>query len=272
MFSTGLIYSMLSLVNIINMPYDNGANIKGSNQAYKVLKKDLDFMKIEQIYDVDCERGHLRAILGRGFMRVWDTLNTNNFPLLIGGDHTCAIGSIFAANEYCLINNEKLGILWYDAHADFNTIESSLSGNLHGVPISVLCGHTLRLLAFGKYLDTDQFCYYGLRSIDPQERFRLEEYKIKGLNYAKDCSNDLKEWIAKFDKIHISFDMDCFDKQDFESVNTPVENGPTYENIMNTLKIVKESNKLMSMDLVEYNPTKGENNSKIVDILNAVFV
>ena len=66
--------------------------------------------------------------------------------------------------------------------------------------------------------------------------------------------------------------MDCFDKQDFESVNTPVENGPTYENIMNTLKIVKESNKLMSMDLVEYNPTKGENNSKIVDILNAVFV
>ncbi len=273
MFATGLIYSMLSLVNVINMPYDNGANIKGSNQAYKVLKKDLDFMKIEETYNVDCEKGHLRTILGRGFMGIWDSLNAEKFPLLIGGDHTCAIGSIFAANEYCLMNNEKLGILWCDAHADFNTIESSLSGNLHGVPISVLCGHSLRLLGFGKYLDTNQFCYYGLRSIDPYERFRLEEYNMRALNYKTDCGcgDELVEWISNYDKIHLSFDMDCFDKKDFESVNTPVKNGPTYESIMNILKIVKESNKLMSMDLVEYNPTKGENNAPIVDVLKAVF-
>jgi arginase family enzyme len=65
--------------------------------------------------------------------------------------------------------------------------------------------------------------------------------------------------------------MDCFDNNDFESVNTPVENGPSYENIMNTLKIVKESNKLMSMDIVEYNPTKGENNGPIVDVLKTIF-
>ena len=64
MFATGLMYSMLSLVNVINMPYDNGANMKGSNQAYKVLKKDLDFMKIEETYNVDCEKGH--------FEQFWD--------------------------------------------------------------------------------------------------------------------------------------------------------------------------------------------------------
>jgi len=271
MFVQGLTYSILSLVNIINMPYDNGANMKGSNQAYKVLKKDLDFMKIEKTYDVDTERGHLRSILGRGFMGVWNSLNNDKIPLLIGGDHTCAIGSIFASNEYCLMNNEKLGILWCDAHADCNTIETSLSGNLHGVPISVLCGHTLRLLAFGKYLTTDQFCYYGLRSIDPYEENYLKEHSMKVLDYKTGCSNDLKQWIAKFDKIHLSFDMDCFDKNDFESVNTPVENGPSYKNIMNTLKIVKESNKLMSMDIVEYNPTKGENNGPIVDVLKTIF-
>jgi arginase len=271
MFVQGLTYSMLSLVNIINMPYDNGANMKGSNQAYNVLKKDLDFMKIEKTYNIDCEEGHLRTILGRGFMGVWDSLNAEKFPLLIGGDHTCAIGSIFAANEYCLMNNEKLGILWFDAYADFNTIETSLTGNLHGVPISVLCGDCLRLLSFGKYLDSNQFCYYGLRSIEPYEKIRLEKSHINALNYKQDCSNELQQWISNYDKIHLSFDMDCFDKNDFESVNTPQENGPSYENIMNTLKIVKESNKLMSMDLVEYNPTKGENNGHIVDVLKTVF-
>lgn len=271
MFTSGLIYSLLSLVNIINMPYDDGANMKGSSQAYKVLKKDLDFMKIEKTYDVDTESGHLRTILGRGFMGVWKSLNSDKTPLLIGGDHTCAIGSIFAVNEYCLMNNERLGILWCDAHADCNTIESSLSGNLHGVPISVLCGHTLRLLAFGKYLTSDQFCYYGLRSIDPPEQIKLEKNNMKVLNYQTDCSNDVKQWIAKFDKIHLSFDMDCFDANDFKSVNTPVLNGPSYENIMNTLKIVKESNKLISMDIVEYNPTKGENNAPIIDVLKTIF-
>ena len=130
----------------------------------------------------------------------------------------------------------------------------------------------MRLLAFGKYLTTDQFCYYGLRSIDPYEEKCLKENSMKILNYQEDCSNDLKQWIAKFDKIHLSFDMDCFDNNDFESVNTPVQNGPSYENIMNTLKIVKESNKLMSMDLVEYNPTKAENNAPIVDVLKTIFI
>ncbi len=271
MFVPVLTYSILSLINIINMPYNNGANIKGSNQAFNVLKKDLNFMKIENTYDIDTVNGHLRVILGRAYMGVWNSLNGEKFPLLIGGDHTCAIGSIYATNEFCLMNNERLGILWCDAHADFNTIETSLSGNLHGVPVSVLCGHSLPLLGFGKYLDTDQFCYYGLRSIDPNERIRLQENNMKTLNYKEDCSNDLKQWISRFDKIHLSFDMDCFDKKDFENVNTPVNNGPSYKNIMQTLKIIKESNKLISMDLVEYNPTKGENNAPILDVLKTVF-
>ena len=205
------------------------------------------------------------------FLKIYNTLDCYKFPLCIGNNRIISIPCIFAVNEYCLMNNERLGILWCDAHADCNTIETSLSGNLHGVPISVLCGHTLRLLAFGKYLTTDQFCYYGLRSIDLYEENCLKEHSMKVLDYKTDCSNDLKQWIAKFDKIHLSFDMDCFDNNDFESVNTPVENGPSYENIMNTLKIVKESNKLMSMDIVEYNPTKGENNGPIVDVLKTIF-
>ena len=95
---------------------------------------------------------------------------------------------------------------------------------------------------------------------------------MRALNYKTDCScgDELVEWISNM-IIHLSFDMDCIDKKDFESVNTPVKNGPTYESIMNILKIVKESNKLMSMDLVEYNPTKGENNAPIVNVLKAVF-
>ena len=191
------------LVNIIDMPYDKGANIRGSSGAYKILKKDLlnsNKIKSNKIYNIACNNLKTRIDFGNAFHKCWDTLDSGYLPFLIGGDHTCAVSSVYASNEYSLFKKEKLGVLWIDAHADFNTVVSSPSKNLHGMPVSILCGHTLQVLSFGKYLEPSQFLYYGLRDIDSIEFDRIQNYNMNVL----DVFQDLYEWCSKFDKIHIS--------------------------------------------------------------------
>ena len=236
----------------MNVPYDHGANILGSSKVYETLRPELDKLKIEKTYNIETQDRHIRDILSDAFFSSREILNKNNKPLLIGGDHTIAVSNIAAANEYCKINNYRFGVIWFDAHADFNTIETSPSKNIHGTPVSVLCGHTLPMLNMCfEPMDPFQFNYYGLRDYDSLEFFRIQEYNMNIIESEK----EIEEWISKFDKIYISFNVDCLDPTIFDNVNTKVDNGLKIENVLNCLKIIKESNKLLSMDIVEYNPT-----------------
>lgn len=271
-----LIYiNLLTFVNILNVPYDHGANILGSSKAYETLRPELDKLKIEKTYNIETQGRHIRDILSDSFFYSREILNKNNRPLLIGGDHTIAVSNIAAANEYCKINNYRFGVIWFDAHADFNTIETSPSKNIHGTPISILCGHTLPLLNMCfEPMDPFQFNYYGLRDYDSLEFFRIQEYNMKIL----EDDIELKNVMSLYDKIHISFDMDCLDPTIFDNVNTKVDNGLKIENILNSLKIIKESNKLLSMDIVEYNPivasskiSNEESNKIITSIIQKSF-
>ena len=269
----GVIYYGL-LINIVNMPFDKGTNKEGSPRAYNYLKKELNFLNIYRSYGLTSEKKHHRNIFGDGFMACWKILNENKLPLLIGTDHSCAISSVFASNQYCISKNKNLGVLWCDARADFNTIVTSPSNNIHGVPVAILCGHTLPILSYGKNLEPEQFLYYGVRSIDSLEFYRFQQFNMNFIDYTNTQSfqtKELNQWIQKFDKIHLSFDMDCFDEQDFGGVNTHVKYGPKYEDIINILREVKKSNKLLSMDLVEYNPTINTNNSLVFDVFKTIF-
>ena len=253
-------------INVISLPYDQGANIIGSRNAFNVLKEDLidsNKIKLNKIIELEANSRHLRIELGKAYIESWKSLDAKKIPLLIGGDHTCAIPNIFASNDYCIANKENLGVLWVDAHADFNTIETSPTKNLHGVPVSILCGHTLPMLYFGEQLDPSQFLYYGLRDFDSLEFDRIQEHNMKIL----DNKLELKEWCKNYDKIHISFDMDSLDPSIFSSVNTPVKNGLTLENISYLFNHVKNTKKLQSMDIVEYNPELGNQNEVILKIL-----
>lgn len=260
------LFATALLVDIINIPYDNGANKIGSRYAYKQLEKDLKFLPIDNEYIINANN-HLRSVFGDGFLKVSNSLDINNFPLCIGGDHTIALSSIFAANEHCLYNKNSLGVLWFDAHADFNTMRTSPSYNLHGMPVSILCGHDLFSLSYGNFLEPSQFAFYGLRDLDSLEFERFQEHNMLLLDNEK----QLDEWIEKFDCLHLSFDMDCLDPNDFGGVNTKVKNGPSLENINKMLDKIRMSNKLISMDIVEYNPTIEKKNDVIVDILKKVF-
>lgn len=254
------------LINTISIPYDNGANILGSKNAPKALIPYLNFLNIDKKLDINCNN-HLTNVLGDGFLGVWSTLNENKFPLVIGGDHTVAIPSVYAVNEYCNMNSYKLGVLWCDAHADFNTMETSPSKNLHGMPVAILSGHTLPALSFGNPLSTSQFGYYGVRDIDSLEFMRFQEYNMKIL----DNDYDIDDWLTRFDKIHVSFDIDCLDPTVTSCVNTPVKNGKSIEEMQKLFNKVKESNKLISLDIVEYNSDKGENHTIIMDIVKELF-
>jgi arginase len=254
------------LVNTISIPFDNGANIKGSQKAPDKIIEKLDFLNIDNKYFIDVNQ-HLVTLFGDGFLTAWDTLNSNKFPLTIGGDHTVAISSVQASNEFTKMNSDILGVLWCDAHADFNTMQSSISKNLHGMPVAVLCGHTLPILANGPPLDPMQFAYFGVRDIDSLEFYRFQEHNMKIV----DSDLELDEWLKMFDKIHVSFDIDCLDPSVIKSVNTPVNGGKSVEQIKNIFEKVKKSGKLISMDLVEFNPDKGGDIDIVLDIVKTLF-
>lgn len=257
-------------VNIIDLPYHNGANMKGSNKAFSVLKNDLYENKkinINKVYNLNANKKHPRHEFGEAFYKCWDSLNSGHISFLIGGDHTCAISNIFASNEHSLYEKKKLGIIWIDAHADFNTMETSPTKNLHGMPVSILCGHTLPILSFGKYLDPSQFLYYGLRDIDSLEFDRFQKYNMNIL----DDLEYLSEWCSKYDKVHISFDLDGLDPSVFKGVNTPIENGLSINDIEILFNYIKKTGKLQSFDLVEYNPDNEKNNKLILELINNLF-
>lgn len=257
-------------INIINSPFDRGANIKGSSKAFNALKSNLLNSKliINEIININCDSKHITEVFQDIYINSWNNLNKDKISLQIGGDHSIAIPSIYAANTYCGSNRQTLGILWIDAHADFNTIETSPTGNLHGVPVAVLCGHTLPQLSLGDALDSHQFAYYGVRDIDSLEFYRIQKYNM----LICESLNEIKEWIKNFDKIHISFDMDSLDPSIFSSVNTLVSNGLELNDIYLLFEELKKSKKLLSGDLVEYNPDKGINNKIIIDILEKMLL
>ena len=105
------------LVNTIKIPFDNGANIKGSSKAPEKIFEKLHFLNIENDYTINANQ-HMISVFGDGFLKSWNSLNSNKFPIIIGGDHTVAISSIYASNEFTRMNSQKLGVLWCDAHAD----------------------------------------------------------------------------------------------------------------------------------------------------------
>lgn len=251
--------------HVIKIPFDRGANQQGSQYAPNYIMTQTYNLDVEQVSEV--RQGHVRPMLKDGYAKVKAVLDNNAFPLTIGGDHTIAISSVSATNDYCREHNLRLGVLWCDAHADFNTIETSPSGNLHGVPVAVLCGHTLPFLSCGSPLQTKQFAFFKVRDIDEKERTRFNDHDMKILN-----RKQIARWMKAFDKIHVSFDMDCLDPSIMSSVNTPVPRGATMQEVTQLLSEIKETQKLIGMDIVEFNPTIANDTKHCIrQILTSVF-
>lgn len=255
-------------LHIVKMPFSKGANIPESMHAPNVLQDAIAArVGVTKTYDIDMNHIY-RKSFGDVFMTIWSIMSAGNFVLNIGGDHSTAIPTVYASNEVCRSSGDVLGVLWCDAHTDINTPITSLSGDIHDMPVAVLLGMTLPVLSFGEALNPSQVSYFGVRDIAEPENDKVEELNITLHQNAE----DVKKWMNKFDKIHISFDVEAL--EDVSACSTPSAYGIPAKVVKDVFNHAKESGKLISMDVVEYCP-KFDTNHKdldtIVDIIETVI-
>lgn len=248
-----VISKSLVLKDVINI--DNSISFKKSEIKYNNIKnlKEINYVN-ELLYNKIIE-------------------NKDKFNIVLGGDHSISIASILASNK---INN-NLGVMWIDAHTDFNTITSTRTGNVHGLPlISTIKNNNDVLSSFhnGEYINNENIVVVGARSIDEWERpnlknnnilvFTTNDIKLKGIdNIMNEAFNYL---MSKTNNIHISFDLDLIDPKLAPGVSVPEVNGINLSEVSGIIdSINKHSNVIRSLDLVEYNPLLDKDN-KTLDI------
>ena len=207
------------------------------------------------------------------------------FPLLIGGDHCLSMGSVAATakrfnGDFCLI--------WFDAHADINTLDTSPSGNMHGMPIAALIGLEAmkRIPGFedGRFANVrpDRIAWIGLRDVDPGEwetihklgiktAFTIEDLKKYGMKQSIEMALSTINPNGDL-PIHISFDVDGMDPIDAPSTGTPVGDGVRIHEALELVRTLRESGNLAAMDVVEVNPSLGTPNDVVVTVANAQLV
>lgn len=203
---------------------------------------------------------------------VYKTLNNGYFPIILGGDHSLALGSISGASKY--FNN--IGVVWVDAHGDFNTEIISESKNAHGMPLAFLSGYgkkeLVNLYYEGIKVKEENIFHIGGRDIDAKERELLNQSKVnlydkfivdeKGFNWIiEDILKKCKEQSIK--SLHISFDIDFMDKYIVPGTGTRVEGGYTLEDSKYVVRRLIESNMVKSIDFVEFNPLLDEDNKTL---------
>lgn len=198
-------------------------------------------------------------------------LEENDFSLFLGGDHSIAVSTVSAV----LDKNPDTLVIWIDAHADINTLETSPTGNFHGMPLSVLTGMVMKNSKRTK-LDPKNLIYLGLRDVDSGEKDIIKENEI--IYY---CPKDLQE--NKIEKIlekvfkkyprcpiHISFDVDAIDPLFMQATGVPVQKGLTLEQTQKILQVLARCQRVHSMDLVEFNPDIGKE-SEVTENLNSLL-
>jgi len=206
--------------------------------------------------------------------KVDTVVKMGKFPLVFGGDHSIAIGTLAGlANTYT-----NLGVIWYDAHSDLNTSETSPSGNIHGMPLAVSIGlgdkSLVDLYKEGPKVKPENIVIIGARSVDPGERLLIKQRGIKVFSMRKIDKNGMsavmKEALAylqdkKVDGVHLSLDLDGLDPLYTPGVGTPVEGGISYRESHLAMEMLEESGMITSAEFVEINPIIDEQN-KTADV------
>lgn len=270
-------------IDIIGVPIDLGADRRGVDMGPSAIRYAHLQQKLESLgYTVE-DKGNIEVPIAemcrinepklkyidcivpmarRTAGAVATALQAGHFPLVLGGDHSVAIGSIHGAAR-----QRRLGVLWVDAHADFNTPETTPSGNIHGMPLAALCGlGDPRLTSLwgqsAPALDPQRVAVIGARDLDPGEKRNLKEAgvlvmgmeQIDRLGMVRAVEKAIERISRDVDGIFLSFDMDSLDPRHAPGVGTPVPGGLTYREAHLVCELVAETGKLVGLDLVEVNP------------------
>lgn len=216
---------------------------------------------------------------------VLGSLRDSQLPVLLGGDHALAIGSISAVAQHCREVGKKLMVLWLDAHADANTGSSTPTGNIHGMPVACLLGCGPRqLVSIGDHvpaLDKDAIRQIGIRSVDREEKKHLLELGLKVFDMRHIDEHGMRvtmeQALADIDEhthLHVSFDVDFLDPSFAPGVGTAVPGGPTYRETQLCMEMIADTGRLASLDVMELNPAcdvRNQTTELVVELVESLF-
>jgi arginase len=212
-------------------------------------------------------------------------LRADRLPILLGGDHSLAIGSIGAVARHCRERQRRLRVLWLDAHADFNTSALTPSGNLHGMPVACLLGHgpepLVAIAGAVPALAPKSVREIGIRSVDPGEKrfVHAAGLEVFDMRYIDEMGmrHTMELALATLDSathLHVSFDVDFLDPEFAPGVATTVRGGPTYREAQLCMEMIADSGRLASLDVMELNPALDVRNRTAevaVDLIESLF-
>jgi arginase len=217
---------------------------------------------------------------------VYASLQAGELPILMGGDHSLAIGSVAALARFCSEHDTPLAMFWLDAHADFNVATSSPSGNLHGMPVAVICGHgpdeLTGLSAQLPMLPAEHIVQIGIRSVDEIEKRLVVDsglvvYDMRRIDELRmrTVMEKALDYVGKRGAhLHVSFDIDFLDPGIAPGVPSTVPGGPTYREAQLCMEMIHDSGLMRSLDVMELNPAFDEGNRTAelaVELVESLF-
>ncbi len=280
-------------LHVIGVPMDLGSGRRGVDMGPSAIRiagladrlhdlgnkvvddGDLDIKNVEEIRVGDMKARYLKEISrASGVLseKVYKIMAKHHFPLVLGGDHSIAVGTISGIAAYCRTKRKKLGVLWVDAHGDMNTPATSPSGNIHGMPLAAVLGLGLKELthvggSFRK-VDPQNVALIGVRSLDEGEKKHLKETNANVFTMAdidrQGIHRVMKKALSRVtdgtDFVHVSFDLDAVDPTVAPGVGTPVKGGLDYREAHLIMEIISDSKVMTSLEMVEVNPILDEHN------------
>jgi len=274
-------------IKIIGMPLDLGAGRRGVDMGPSALRvAGLNQRIIELGYEVE-DLGNINVFIPEVLRikqknqkylpeiaranqelatKVEEILESGALPIIIGGDHSCAIGSIAGISSYFRKHNERIGLIWFDAHGDMNTPETTPSGNIHGMPYAVCLGYgapeLTEICGFAPKVNPDLCVLVGARSIDEKEREVIKKSGIRVFTMRDIDERGMRRIMEEAISIvtrntagfHVSFDMDFVDPAYAPGVGTPSRGGATYREAHLSLEMLADTDRMISFELVEINP------------------
>jgi arginase len=296
---------MSTPVDLIGAPTDIGAGSRGASMGPEALRvagiREALHARGLQVVDTGNLAGptnpwlppadgyrHLQEVVEWNqavHEAMYQSLAAGRLPILLGGDHCLGIGSISAVARHCRAGGKKLRVLWLDAHTDFNTNTLTPTGNVHGMPVAVLCGHgPAELTGIGgatPAMSPSAIRQIGIRSVDEGEKrfVRQEGLEVFDMRYIDEMGmrHTMEKALAGMDAdthLHVSFDVDFLDPSIAPGVDTAIKGGPTYREAQLCMEMIADTGLLGSLDVMELNPALDVRNGTAevaVDLIESLF-
>jgi arginase len=285
---------MAQKIRIIGVPMDLGASRRGVDMGPSALRvaglqarikqlghqvEDIGNISVKQAEEMSYGEKRAKylaeiadACKDLGAM-VEKSLEESMLPVVLGGDHSIAAGTLSGVASHFKKKEKKVGLIWLDAHGDINTPESSPSGNVHGMPLAAAMGYgateLVELQGFKPKVEPQNISLVGIRDLDSQEKklakksgvhvFTMRDIDERGMREV--MSDALKYAMDDTDGIAVSLDMDFVDPSDAPGVGTPVRGGVTYREAHLAMEMIADTEAMVSLEIVEINPVIDEHNT-----------